>query len=327
LHAFRQDEGTRASMVIVTSGLAMEVVQALVVDSRATHVCIVGSVDEIPSCAPESNGRVALDDEDETCATPPYIGRIGSSVGDRLAPISLDERRSNVRHQIDRIIAHDRALPVGRWTGRRIIGIAGDETRCDMPLLTGCRVMTHVLVTMLDTVDPDTNVWVSDGTKTWLGLDATESQIVPSPLPSSECVFVIGYVEAGRIHVQTTSGPTPVLTTETAWDEACHPVVFAFVFGREATAFADAVLHRKGGPCALCIFEATHPTDHIQAIYTMWGLILSLRDATDARLGEIVYNAVARTQVQMDVDCINWSIRGDPCTRLARTSDVKAFGP
>ena len=338
LEAFRRADGaTSVSTLIVTAGMAPDVLQAQMITSGSTHVCIIGSFDEIPRCELESDRRTLVGNGSPTPprATPPYIGRlVGSwSVDGRAATatsIVCDERRARIQHRIDQIVARDRSLPSGRWTGRRAIGIAANEDEVDVPLLTGCRVMAHAF-SMLDddAVDPRDDVRISDGTKTWARRDTTETAIVPSPLPSSDCVFIVGDADSDAVRVLTSQGSARVLTTSLEWDVGCHPIVFAFVHGRAISSFAEATMTRPGGgggPCAWCIFEVvTLATDYIQAVYTMWGIILSLRDATDARLGEVVYDAVARTQQQMDIDCIEWAIIGDPCTRLVRAPPGSSF--
>lgn len=340
LEAFRRADGASSvSTLTVAAGIAPDVLQTQMIASGSTHVCIIGSFDEIPRCELESDRRTLFGDGSPTPprATPPYIGRlVGSwSVDGRAVTatsIARDERRARIQHRIDQIVARDRSLPSGRWTGRRAIGIAANEAEVDAPLLAGCRVMAHAF-SMLDddAVDPCDDVRISDGTKTWARRDATETAIVPSPLPSSDCVFIVGDAESDAVRVLTSQGPARVLTTSLEWDVGCHPIVFAFVHGRAISSLAEATMARPadagrcGGPCAWCIFEVTLATDYIQAVYTMWGIILSLRDATDARLGAVVYDAVARTQQQMDIDCIEWAIIGDPCTRLVRAPPGSSF--
>ena len=307
LQAFRRTDGLIVSVVSVATGLSKDALHDLMRDSMATHIFLIGRDDEIASCDDYS-----IAGDGDSPATRPSVGRVGPALSER----SLDARRACVQRQIDKIIAHDKALRIG---GRaRYVGVAADESKCDIPLLTGCSVMTHAM-SVLQNIEPRPDVFVSDGTRTWSLDDAAETPVVQSPLQSSDYVFVIGKVDTDHISVATPNGATPVVTAATRWEDACHPIVFAFVSGRGISSFVESVIARIDGPCALCVFEATTDTDHIQVMFTMWGILLSLRDAEDARLGDVVNSAVARTQKMMDIDCMRWTIRGDPCTRVERS--------
>jgi hypothetical protein len=308
LQTFRRTDGVSVSVVPVDTGLSRDALHALMRDSMATHVLLIGSVDEIASCEGYSIA-------DDSLTTRPSVGRIGPVSSER----ALDARRACVQRQIDKIIAHDRAMRVGGQDRTRCVGVAADESRCNVPLLTGCAVMAHAM-SVLETLEPRSDLFLSDGTRTWSFDDATETPLDHSPLPSSDYVFIVGQADtADRISVATPSGATPVVTTTTQWEDARHPIVFAFVSGRAISSFAESVVARVDGPCALCVFEATSATDHIQVVFTMWGILLSLRDAEDARLGDVVHSALTRTKRMMDIDCMRWSIRGDPCTRMVRS--------
>jgi len=300
LQAHRRREGLSVSLCTVVAGDAPH---ALVDKHRPTYLCLIGGVDQ-----------VAWDDAPthRRGGAPPYVGRIGA--GTSATP--CDRRRASVRRHVRKLIARDE----GACRPVRCVGIAADETHCaDLPLLTGWRVMAHAL-SLLDAV-PNVQVLVSDGHTTWHRRDSTATPIVPSPLASADCVFLIGRVEGGHIVVPTTSTTSAsVLGADTPWDDGCHPVIVALVYGDcgEVEALVDGALTRVDGPCAWCLFHIPRADDPIQAVYTMWGIWRSLYERPDARLGELVHRAIAHTDARMDVDCLGWTICGDPSMRLVR---------